>query len=41
MVLLLSCPILQNAQVRGFYDFYLPRDEIWIYNMETGRWYSK
>ncbi|NWQ81852.1 KLDC2 protein, partial [Columbina picui] len=28
----------QNAQVRGFYDFYLPRDEIWIYNMETGRW---
>uniref|UniRef100_A0A8D2MMJ8 Kelch domain containing 2 n=1 Tax=Zonotrichia albicollis TaxID=44394 RepID=A0A8D2MMJ8_ZONAL len=27
-----------NAQVRGFYDFYLPRDEIWIYNMETGRW---
>uniref|UniRef100_A0A803TTA4 Kelch domain containing 2 n=1 Tax=Anolis carolinensis TaxID=28377 RepID=A0A803TTA4_ANOCA len=28
----------KNAQVRGFYDFYLPRDEIWIYNMETGRW---
>ncbi|EMP31129.1 Kelch domain-containing protein 2 [Chelonia mydas] len=28
----------KNAQVRGFYDFYLPRDEIWIYSMETGRW---
>ncbi|XP_006028661.1 kelch domain-containing protein 2, partial [Alligator sinensis] len=28
----------KNAQVRGFYDFYLPKDEIWIYNMETGRW---
>ncbi|XP_026554568.1 kelch domain-containing protein 2 [Pseudonaja textilis] len=28
----------KNAQVRGIYDFYLPRDEIWIYNMETERW---
>uniref|UniRef100_A0A8C6XG40 Kelch domain containing 2 n=1 Tax=Naja naja TaxID=35670 RepID=A0A8C6XG40_NAJNA len=28
----------KNAQVRGIYDFYLPRDEIWIYNMETEQW---
>ncbi|XP_070605080.1 kelch domain-containing protein 2 [Erythrolamprus reginae] len=28
----------KNAKVRGIYDFYLPRDEIWIYNMETERW---
>uniref|UniRef100_A0ACB8G6E4 Kelch domain-containing protein 2 n=1 Tax=Sphaerodactylus townsendi TaxID=933632 RepID=A0ACB8G6E4_9SAUR len=28
----------KNSQVRGFFDFYLPREEIWIYNMETGRW---
>ncbi|OCT68326.1 hypothetical protein XELAEV_18039626mg [Xenopus laevis] len=28
----------KNAPVRGFYDFYLPRDEIWIYDMENGNW---
>ncbi|KAM4690631.1 LOW QUALITY PROTEIN: kelch domain-containing protein 2-like [Rhinophrynus dorsalis] len=28
----------KNAPVRGFYDFYLPRDEIWIYDMESGSW---
>uniref|UniRef100_A0A452TNK1 Kelch domain-containing protein 2 n=1 Tax=Ursus maritimus TaxID=29073 RepID=A0A452TNK1_URSMA len=27
-----------SNQVRGLYDFYLPREELWIYNMETGRW---
>lgn len=26
----------KNAPVRGFYDFYLPRDEIWIYDMVNG-----
>lgn len=28
----------KNAPVRGFYDFYLPRDEIWVYDMEHGTW---
>ncbi|MGH0189249.1 UNVERIFIED_CONTAM: hypothetical protein FKN15_034135 [Acipenser sinensis] len=28
----------KNAQATGFYDFYLPRNEIWIYNMESRRW---
>nr|XP_033807819.1 kelch domain-containing protein 2 isoform X2 [Geotrypetes seraphini] len=28
----------KNAPIRGYYDCYLPRDELWIYNMETGRW---
>ncbi|KAG8517761.1 Kelch domain-containing protein 2, partial [Galemys pyrenaicus] len=28
----------KSNQVRGLYDFYLPREELWIYNMETGRW---
>ncbi|GAB1297485.1 Kelch domain-containing protein 2 [Apodemus speciosus] len=28
----------ESNQVRGLYDFYLPREELWIYNMETGRW---
>uniref|UniRef100_A0AC11CC62 Kelch domain containing 2 n=1 Tax=Ovis aries TaxID=9940 RepID=A0AC11CC62_SHEEP len=31
-------PGLLSNQVRGLYDFYLPREELWIYNMETGRW---
>ncbi|KAG9481152.1 hypothetical protein GDO78_010419 [Eleutherodactylus coqui] len=26
----------KNAPVRGFYDFYLPRDEIWIYDLING-----
>ncbi|XP_029454235.1 kelch domain-containing protein 2 isoform X4 [Rhinatrema bivittatum] len=28
----------KNAPIRGYYDCYLPRDELWIYNMEAGRW---
>ncbi|XP_028677834.1 kelch domain-containing protein 2 [Erpetoichthys calabaricus] len=28
----------KNTQASGNYDFYLPRNEIWIYDMETGRW---
>ncbi|MEE6492347.1 hypothetical protein FKM82_016556 [Ascaphus truei] len=28
----------KNAPVTGLYDFYLPKDEIWIYDMENGRW---
>ncbi|NP_001279679.1 kelch domain-containing protein 2 [Callorhinchus milii] len=31
----------KNAAVRGYHDFYLPREELWIYNMETGRWKKK
>nr|XP_005995044.1 PREDICTED: kelch domain-containing protein 2 [Latimeria chalumnae] len=37
--LLYICPLLlQNAHVLGFYDFYLPKNEVWTYNMETGKW---
>uniref|UniRef100_A0AAY4BSP5 Kelch domain-containing protein 2 n=1 Tax=Denticeps clupeoides TaxID=299321 RepID=A0AAY4BSP5_9TELE len=28
----------KNAETAGLFDLYLPRNEIWIYNMETGRW---
>lgn len=28
----------KNAQSLGFLDLYLPRNEIWAYNMETGVW---
>uniref|UniRef100_A0A674A7V3 Kelch domain containing 2 n=1 Tax=Salmo trutta TaxID=8032 RepID=A0A674A7V3_SALTR len=28
----------KNSQTTGFFDLYLPRNEIWIYNMETERW---
>lgn len=28
----------KNAQNNGFYDLYLPRSEIWTYNMESGVW---
>ncbi|MCI4382881.1 hypothetical protein PGIGA_G00019910 [Pangasianodon gigas] len=28
----------KNAEAPGLFDLYLPRHEIWIYNMETGRW---
>uniref|UniRef100_A0A8C9Z5P2 Kelch domain containing 2 n=1 Tax=Sander lucioperca TaxID=283035 RepID=A0A8C9Z5P2_SANLU len=28
----------KNAQNHGFFDFYLPRNEIWTYNMESGVW---
>ncbi|XP_043553300.1 kelch domain-containing protein 2-like isoform X2 [Chiloscyllium plagiosum] len=31
----------KNAAVQGYNDFYLPREELWIYNMETGRWKKK
>uniref|UniRef100_UPI00398EAB46 kelch domain-containing protein 2 n=1 Tax=Pristiophorus japonicus TaxID=55135 RepID=UPI00398EAB46 len=31
----------KNAAIRGYHDFYLPREELWIYNMETGRWKKK
>ncbi|XP_078515836.1 kelch domain-containing protein 2 [Lissotriton helveticus] len=31
----------KNAPVTGLYDFYLPRDEIWIYYIETGTWTKK
>lgn len=35
----LSFLINQNAEAPAFFDLYLPRHEIWIYNMETARWY--
>uniref|UniRef100_A0A3P8V2M9 Kelch domain containing 2 n=1 Tax=Cynoglossus semilaevis TaxID=244447 RepID=A0A3P8V2M9_CYNSE len=28
----------KNAQNHGFFDLYLPRNEIWAYNMESGVW---
>ncbi|XP_048830456.1 kelch domain-containing protein 2 [Brienomyrus brachyistius] len=28
----------KNTQTTGFLDFYLPRNEIWIYNTEIRRW---
>ncbi|KAJ0063299.1 hypothetical protein NL108_015778 [Boleophthalmus pectinirostris] len=28
----------KNAQNHGFFDLYLPRNEIWMYSMETGEW---
>uniref|UniRef100_A0A8C6WFE5 Kelch domain containing 2 n=1 Tax=Neogobius melanostomus TaxID=47308 RepID=A0A8C6WFE5_9GOBI len=28
----------KNAQNHGFFDLYLPRNEIWMYSMETGVW---
>uniref|UniRef100_A0A3B4UT23 Kelch domain containing 2 n=1 Tax=Seriola dumerili TaxID=41447 RepID=A0A3B4UT23_SERDU len=28
----------KNAQNHGFFDLYLPRTEIWTYNMESGVW---
>uniref|UniRef100_A0A4W4EPE4 Kelch domain containing 2 n=1 Tax=Electrophorus electricus TaxID=8005 RepID=A0A4W4EPE4_ELEEL len=28
----------KNAEEMGLFDLYLPKNEIWIYNMETGRW---
>uniref|UniRef100_A0A673CAL2 Kelch domain containing 2 n=1 Tax=Sphaeramia orbicularis TaxID=375764 RepID=A0A673CAL2_9TELE len=28
----------KNAQNHGFFDLYLPRNEIWTYNMESGVW---
>ncbi|XP_035608720.1 kelch domain-containing protein 2-like [Oncorhynchus keta] len=28
----------KNSQTTGFIDLYLPRNEIWIYNMETEQW---
>ncbi|CAB1330590.1 unnamed protein product, partial [Coregonus sp. 'balchen'] len=28
----------KNSQTASFLDLYLPRNEIWIYNMETERW---
>uniref|UniRef100_A0A8C7Y614 Kelch domain containing 2 n=1 Tax=Oryzias sinensis TaxID=183150 RepID=A0A8C7Y614_9TELE len=28
----------KNAQTHGFFDLYLPRNEIWTYNMESGVW---
>ncbi|XP_078090273.1 kelch domain-containing protein 2 [Mustelus asterias] len=31
----------KNAAIQGYHDFYLPREELWIYNMETGRWKKK
>ncbi|XP_048455604.1 kelch domain-containing protein 2 isoform X3 [Rhincodon typus] len=31
----------KNAAVQGYNDFYLPREELWIYSMETGRWKKK
>lgn len=31
--------INQNAEASGFFDLYLPKQEIWIYDMETGKWY--
>ncbi|XP_062903305.1 kelch domain-containing protein 2 isoform X1 [Mobula hypostoma] len=31
----------KNAAIRGYHDFYLPREELWIYNMETGQWNKK
>lgn len=31
-------PLYKNAQNHGFFDLYLPRNEIWTYNMESGVW---
>uniref|UniRef100_A0AAQ4R949 Kelch domain containing 2 n=1 Tax=Gasterosteus aculeatus aculeatus TaxID=481459 RepID=A0AAQ4R949_GASAC len=31
-------PLHKNAQNHGFFDLYLPRNEIWIYNMESAVW---
>uniref|UniRef100_A0A669D871 Kelch domain containing 2 n=1 Tax=Oreochromis niloticus TaxID=8128 RepID=A0A669D871_ORENI len=28
----------KNAENHGFFDLYLPRNEIWTYNMESGVW---
>ncbi|XP_053366281.1 kelch domain-containing protein 2 [Clarias gariepinus] len=28
----------KNAEAPEIFDLYLPQNEIWIYNMETGRW---
>ncbi|XP_030638251.1 kelch domain-containing protein 2 [Chanos chanos] len=28
----------KNAETAGLFDLYLPKAEVWIYNMETGRW---
>lgn len=28
----------QNADAQATMDLYLPKNEIWIYNMETARW---
>lgn len=28
----------KNAQNHGFFDLYLPRNEVWMYSMETGVW---
>ncbi|TMS21563.1 Kelch domain-containing protein 2 [Larimichthys crocea] len=28
----------KNSQNHGFFDLYLPRNEIWAYNMESGVW---
>lgn len=28
----------KNARAREFHDFYLPRDEMWIYAMDSGTW---
>ncbi|KAI4804852.1 hypothetical protein KUCAC02_026464 [Chaenocephalus aceratus] len=28
----------KNAQNHGFFDLYLPKNEIWTYNMESGVW---
>lgn len=33
-----TLPLYKNAQNNGFYDLYLPRSEIWTYNMESGVW---
>lgn len=30
--------LCKNAQTHGFFDLYLPRNEIWTYNMESGVW---
>ncbi|XP_067310896.1 kelch domain-containing protein 2 [Pseudorasbora parva] len=30
-----------DAEATEFTDLYLPKNEIWIYNMETGRWQMK
>ncbi|KAL6478117.1 hypothetical protein MHYP_G00139520 [Metynnis hypsauchen] len=31
----------KNAEATAFFDLYLPKNEVWIYNMETGRWRMK
>lgn len=31
-------PLYKNSQNHGFFDLYLPRNEIWAYNMESGVW---